>query len=89
MDVQSTARIKSFYSAYEKLLGDCLNHYKNRTPIPEHELINDIIATRDVLYPRYQLKNEPQTFYKLVYKTVLDYMEYIDTLNNGDSKIRF
>lgn len=81
MDVQSTARIKSFYSAYEKLLGQCANNLQSQKVIPEHGLIKDLIATRDVLYPRYQLRHEPQTFYKSVYKTILEYMEYIDDLS--------
>ena len=89
MDVQSTARIKSFYSTYEKLLIQCANTLQANKPIPTNGLIKDLIATRDVLYPRYQLKHEPQTFYRFVYKTILEYMEYIDELSKENPEYGF
>lgn len=84
MDIQSTARIKSFYSVYEKLLLECSNKLEQNKPIPEKGLAKDIIATRDVLYPRYQFKNDPQAFYKSVYGAVLEFMEYIDKLSQDN-----
>jgi len=89
MDVQSTARIKSFYSTYEKLLMECLNHLEKHEPIPTHGLAKDIIATRDVLSPRYQFKNDPQGFYKQVYGAILDFMDYIDDLSQEDPRYGF
>lgn len=81
MDIQSTARIKSFYSLYEKLLLECSNKLEKNKDIPTKGLAKDIIATRDVLYPRYQFKNDPQAFYKSVYGAVLEFMDYIDELS--------
>lgn len=81
MDIQSTARIKSFYSLYEKLLLECSNILEKNKPIPANGLTKDIIATRDVLYPRYQFAHDPQAFYKSVYGAVLEFMDYIDELS--------
>lgn len=89
MDVQSTARIKSFYSTYEKLLMECSNHLEKHEPIPTHGLAKDIIATRDVLSPRYHFKNNPQGFYKQVYGAILDFMDYIDDLSQEDPRYGF
>lgn len=84
MDIQSTARIKSFYSVYEKLLLECSKKLEQNKPIPARGLAKDIIATRDVLYPRYQFKNDPQAFYKSVYGAVLEFMEYIENLSQSN-----
>lgn len=81
MDIQSTARIKSLYSLYEKLLEECPNRLEENKPILTKGLAKDIIATRDVLYPRYQFANDPQAFYKSVYAAVLEFMDYIDELS--------
>lgn len=89
MDIQSTARIKSFYSAYEKLLSSCANSLEHDRPIPTHGFAKDLIATRDILYPRYQFRNDPQAFYKCTYSTILDFMEYIEQLSQQDPQYGF
>lgn len=89
MDVQSTARIKSFYSAYEKLLSSCSENLEQDQPIPNNGFAKDLIATRDILYPRYQLRNDPQAFYKRVYGTILEFMEYIDKLSKENPEYGF
>lgn len=89
MDVQSTARIKSLFSDYEKLLSSCADNLENNKPIPDSGFAKDLIATRDVLYPRYHLRNDPQAFYKHVYSTILEFMEYIDKLSQDNPEYGF
>lgn len=89
MDIESTARIKSFYSTYEKLLLECSELLEHGKALPTSSLAYDLIATRDVLYPRYQLRLEPQAFYKHVYGLILEYMEHIDDLSEEDSRYGF
>ena len=72
MDIESTARIKSFYSLYEKLLMECSDRLEKKTAIPTSGLAYDIIATRDVIHPRYQFRLEPENFYRHVYGLILD-----------------
>lgn len=89
MDIQSTARIKSFYSAYEKLLLECSERLERNEPLPTSSISTDLIATRDILYPRYHFKFQPQKFYHLVYRTILEYMEFIDNLSESDPRYGF
>lgn len=89
MDIESTARIKSFYSTYEKLLLECSELLEKKDSIPTSGLAYDLIATRDVLYPRYQLRLEPHNFYKHVYGLILEYMEHIDNLSKIDPRYGF
>lgn len=89
MDVQSIARIKSFYSAYEKLLSSCAENLEKKNPIPSNGFAKDLIATRDILYPRCQFRNNPQVFYKQVYSTILEFMEYIDELSKENPEYGF
>lgn len=89
MDVESTARIKSFYSLYEKLLMECSEHLERNYAIPTSGLAYDIIATRDVMHPRYQFRFEPENFYRHVYGLILEYMEHINELSKTDSRYGF
>ena len=79
MDIESTARIKSFYSLYEKLLMECSDRLEKKTAIPTSGLAYDIIATRDVIHPRYQFRLEPENFYRHVYGLILEYIKTQNT----------
>lgn len=89
MDIESTARIKSFYSTYEKLLLKCSKAIEHNEYPSQAGLIQDIIATRDVLHPRYQLKKDPQAFFKNVYGAILQFMELIDELGKENPEYGF
>lgn len=86
IDIESTARIKSFYSVYKKILDISVESITTNMPIPNNCFLHDIYATRDILYPRHDMRNNPQAFYRLTYKTILEYMEYIDKLSEQDSR---
>lgn len=89
MDVEATGRIKSFYSVYQKILDESIEAISNNEDISEKCFFYDIYATRDILHPRHDMKFSPQAFYKMVYKTILEYMEYIDDLHFKDSSYSF
>lgn len=89
MDVESTARIKSLYSTYQKILDRVFEYVANNKPIPDTEFLKDIYATRDIFHPRHDMKIDPQAFYRLVYRTILEYMEYIDDIHSKDPNYSF
>lgn len=88
-DIEASARIKSFYSFYEKIIETCFEHIEHELPIPNTGLINDIFATRNVFYPRYHLRHEPQEFFKCTYGHILSFMEKINELSKQDSRYGF
>lgn len=86
MDIESAGRIKSFYSVYQKTLEGIIECMENDEPLPTNGLLTDIYATRDILYPRHDMKFNPQAFYKLTYKTIYEYMLFIDELSKKDPR---
>lgn len=86
IDVESSGRIKSFYSEYVKIIEKITEYVEKDKPIPEHDLLEDTWATRDILHPRHDMKSNPQAFYKETYGLIIDFMEYIDDLNKKDPR---
>lgn len=84
MDVEPKARIKSLYSAYKKILDLSIVAISKNQSVEESAFLQDIYATRDILSPRHDMRTNPQAFYKLVYRTILEYMEFIDELHEKD-----
>lgn len=84
--IESSGRIKSLYSFYDRLADMIQKCISKNEPIPEHGAFYDIYATRDIFIPFHDMTYNPQQFYKLTYRNILEYFEFIDKLNKQDSR---
>ena len=83
--IESSGRIKSCYSFYDRLADMIHKCISKNQPIPEHGAFHDIYATRDIFFPFHDMTYNPQQFYKLTYRIILEYFEFIDKLSEQDS----
>lgn len=84
--IESSGRIKSLYSFYDRLADMIQKCIGKNQPLPEHGAFHDIYATRDVFIPFHDMIYNPQQFYKLTYRTILEYFEFIDKLSEQDTR---
>lgn len=89
VDVESSGRIKSFYSEYVKILDKITECVEKNEPIPTNGFLEDTWATRDVFHPRHDMKYNTQAFYAETYSLILDFMEHIEELSQEDSSYGF
>lgn len=89
IDVESSGRIKSFYSEYVKILDKITEFIEKNEPIPTTGFLEDTFATRDVFHPRHDMKYTPEPFFRETYSLVLDFMEHIDELNQEEEGYGF
>lgn len=89
VDVESSGRVKSFYSEYVKILDKITEYVEQNKAIPKTGFLEDTWATRDVFHPRHDMKYNPQAFYAETYSLILDFMEHIDDLSQEDPRYGF